>query len=203
MARINLLPWRDERRKQRNQETQVILAAAALAAVLAVFLVVTQFNRAIADQTGRNQLLEREIAAVDLKIKEIEELDKTKTKLLNRKRVIEELQASRSLMVHLFDDLVRTLPEGVRLNTIKQTGEQLTLEGQAESNARVSEYMRNFETSKWVGEPDLQIVEAKDGANKRSRYSFTLRVNLKKPKTEGDGATTDPNAATAAQGATS
>jgi type IV pilus assembly protein PilN len=102
------------------------------------------------------------------------------------------------MMVHLFDDLVRTIPEGVRLNSIKQAGTTLTLEGAAESNARVSEYMRNLEGSNWMSGPDLQIVEAK-GADKRSRYVFTLRVNLRTPKTEGeDGGGDAP--ATAAQG---
>jgi type IV pilus assembly protein PilN len=192
MARINLLPWREERRKVRNQETQVLLGASAVAAFLAVFLIIYQYGNVIQAQQNRNRILEEEIVKVDAKIKEIEELERTKTKLLNRKKVIEELQASRSLMVHLFDDLVRTIPEGVRLAAIKQNGEQLTLEGFAESNARVSEYMRNFEGSQWVGNPDLQIVEAR-GSDKRSRYAFTLKVNLKKPK--GEEGDVDPAAA--------
>lgn len=199
MARINLLPWREERRKVRNQETQVLLGASAVAAFLAVFLIIYQYGNVIQAQQNRNRILEEEIVKVDAKIKEIEELERTKTKLLNRKKVIEELQASRSLMVHLFDDLVRTIPEGVRLAAIKQNGEQLTLEGFAESNARVSEYMRNFEGSQWVGNPDLQIVEAR-GSDKRSRYAFTLKVNLKKPK--GEEGDVDPAAAgTDTQGA--
>lgn len=201
MARINLLPWRDERRKVRNQETQVLLFASAIAAAIAVFLVFWQYGNVIEAQQRRNNLLQEEIVKVDAKIKEIEELERTKTKLLNRKKVIEELQASRSMMVHLFDDLVRTIPEGVRLAAIKQNGEELTLEGFAESNARVSEYMRNFEGSQWVGNPKLQIVEAK-GTDKRSRYAFVLKVNLKKPKAEGEPAPGDP-AATATTGTAS
>jgi type IV pilus assembly protein PilN len=185
MARINLLPWREERRKLRNREAQTLFAATAIAAVLAVLLVVFQYNRVIDGQLTRNRLLEQEIAAVDRKIKEVEEFEKERSRLLSRKQIIEQLQSSRSMMVHLFDDLVRTIPEGVRLNSIKQAGDQLTLEGAAESNARVSEYMRKLEVSEWMGNPDLQIVEAK-GADKRSRYVFTMRVNLRKPKGEGE-----------------
>lgn len=185
MARINLLPWREERRKLRNREAQTLFAATAIAAVLAVLLVVFQYNRVIDGQLTRNRLLEQEIAAVDRKIKEVEDFEKERSRLLSRKQIIEQLQSSRSMMVHLFDDLVRTIPEGVRLNSIKQAGDQLTLEGAAESNARVSEYMRKLEVSEWMGNPDLQIVEAK-GADKRSRYVFTMRVNLRKPKGEGE-----------------
>jgi type IV pilus assembly protein PilN len=203
MARINLLPWREERRNQRNREAQTLFLIAALAAVLAVFGIVHQYSVWIGGQQERNALVQSEIAKVDLKIKEIENIDKERARLLARKTVIEQLQASRSMMVHLFDDLVRTIPEGVRLTSIKQAGDLLTLEGFAESNARVSEYMRNFEGSQWMGNPDLAIVEAK-GTDKRSRYSFTLRVNLKKPKAEGqpDG-TEEADGATASGGAAS
>lgn len=199
MARINLLPWREERRKLRNREAQTLFAATAVAAVLAVLLIVFQYNRMIEGQIARNRLLETEIAAVDRKIKEVEEFEKERSRLLSRKQIIEQLQSSRSMMVHLFDDLVRTIPEGVRLNSIKQAGDQLTLEGAAESNARVSEYMRKLEISDWMGNPDLQIVEAK-GADKRSRYVFTLRVNLKKPKAEGEGEAAADGEAVAAAG---
>jgi type IV pilus assembly protein PilN len=204
MARINLLPWREERRKLRNREAQTLFAATAMAAVLAVLLIVFQYGRMIDGQLSRNRLLEQEIATVDRKIKEVEEFEKERSRLLSRKQIIEQLQSSRSMMVHLFDDLVRTIPEGVRLNSIKQAGDQLTLEGAAESNARVSEYMRKLEVSDWMGSPDLQIVEAR-GADKRSRYMFTMRVNLKKPKVEGEeGAEgADPAAPAAAAGGAS
>lgn len=183
MARINLLPWREERRKLRNRESQTLFALTAAAAFLIVIGIMYQYNQLIKNQVARNQFLEQEIVKVDEKIKEIEALERTRSKLLARKQIIEQLQASRSLMVHLFDDLVRTIPEGIRLNTIKQAGDQLTLEGYAESNARVSEYMRTLEGSQWMGNPDLAVVEAK-GPDKRSRYAFTLRVNLKKPAGE-------------------
>lgn len=197
MARINLLPWREERRKLRNRESQTLFGLTALAAFLIVIGIIYQYNQMIKNQVARNQFLEQEIAKVDEKIKEIEALERTRSKLLARKQIIEQLQASRSVMVHLFDDLVRTIPEGIRLNTIKQAGDVLTLEGYAESNARVSEYMRTLEGSQWMGNPDLAVVEAK-GPDKRSRYAFTLRVNLKKPadqQTPGLDAPAEPVAA--------
>jgi type IV pilus assembly protein PilN len=185
MARINLLPWREERRKQRNIEAQGLFAAAAVFGIAVVLGLVWHFGKLIEDQQARNQYLTQQIAEVDRQIKRIEELEKTRAQLLGRKQVIEQLQASRSMMVHLFDELVRTIPEGVRLKSIKQAGDVLTLEGSAESNARVSDYMKRFESSEWIGSPDLQIVEAR-GEDRRNRYNFILRVTLKKPKVEGE-----------------
>jgi len=183
MARINLLPWREERRKFREREFYVLLGGAALAAVVVAFLIVSYFSGQIDGQRARNAFLDQQIKEMEKKEAEIKDLDKTRAKLIQRKQAIEELQSGRSQMVHLFDDLVRTIPDGVRLNTIKQNGEQLTLEGVAESNARVSTYMRNLETSKWVINPSLGGVEAK-GEDKRNRYQFTLKVTLKKPTVE-------------------
>ena len=161
MARINLLPWRAERRKQRQKEFMTMLGLSAAAGLLISFLIVVYYNGQIEGQQGRNQYLRDQIVLVDQQIKEIEALDKKKANLLARKQVIEELQASRSQMVHLFDELVRTIPEGVRLTSIKQNGQTLTLEGRAQSNARVSSYMRNLESSGWMASPDLSIIEAK------------------------------------------
>ncbi|MDY0022997.1 PilN domain-containing protein, partial [Arenimonas caeni] len=126
MARINLLPWRAERRKQRQKEFMTLLGLAAAAGVLISFLIVMYYNGQIEGQQYRNQYLRNQITLVDEQIKEIEALDRKKANLLARKQVIEELQASRSQMVHLFDHLVRTIPEGVKLNTIKQAGTVLT-----------------------------------------------------------------------------
>ena len=187
MARINLLPWREDRRKIRQNEFYAILGAAALAGLLVFGAIWYQHKLWIDGQIARNNYLRTEITALDEKIKEIQALEKTRSQLLARKAVIEQLQASRSKMVHLFDDLVRTIPEGVRLVSIKQDGEQLTLEGVAESNARVSTYMRNLEASEWVSNPQLAIVEAR-GSNARSRYAFTLRVDLKKSEAEAAAA---------------
>jgi type IV pilus assembly protein PilN len=198
MAKINLLPWRAERRVQRQREFYAMLGVAAFAGVLLSFLLWFHYDRQISGQQARNQFLETEIKKVEAQNEQIKELDKQKDRLLARKKVIEELQANRSQMVHLFDSLVRTVPDGLALANIKQEGEVLTLQGRAQSNARVSAYMRNLESSGWMTKPDLSIIEAKpeDGktplATSQSRelpYAFTLQVRLANPnaKTEDDG----------------
>ncbi|HBK47539.1 MAG TPA: fimbrial protein [Xanthomonadaceae bacterium] len=191
MARINLLPWRAERRKQREREFYSMLGFAALAGVLLSALLWFYYDRQISGQNDRNSFLTAEIEKVKAQNKEIDELDKKRDRLLARKKVIEELQANRSQMVHLFDSLVRTIPDGVVLAAIKQEGEVLTLEGRSQSNARVSAYMRNLEGSGWMTNPDLSIIEAKsqdksgkDTAaidSKALPYVFTLKVKLAKP----------------------
>ena len=190
MARINLLPWRAERRKQRQKEFGVMLGVAAVAAVVLSFLIVTFYNGQISGQNERNAFLTEQITQLDKQIVEIEELDKKKAKLLARKEVIEQLQANRSQMVHLFDSLVRTIPDGVALTSIKQDDVILTLEGRAQSNARVSTYMRTLEGSGWMTNPDLSIIEAK-GDDKGLPYEFKLQVKLANPNApkdaDGDG----------------
>lgn len=187
MARINLLPWRAERRKLRQKEFVTMLSGAGIAALVISAMIWMYYNGQIEGQVARNQYLQDQIKLVEQQIAEIEELDKQKQNLLARKEVIEQLQASRSQMVHLFDELVRTIPEGVRLNSIKQAGQVLTLEGSAQSNARVSSYMRNLEASGWMTNPDLSIIEAK-GEDRGLPNIFRLSVTLKNPS-----ATTDEN----------
>lgn len=192
MARINLLPWRAERRKAREREFYSMLGFAALAGVLLSGLIWFYYDAQISGQTERNAFLTAEIDKVKAQNEEIKELDKKKDRLLARKKVIEELQANRSQMVHLFDSLVRTIPDGVALTNIKQDGDILTLEGRSQSNARVSTYMRNPEGSGWMTNPDLSIIEAKsqDKAGqpagpsmdtKTLPYVFTLKVKLANP----------------------
>lgn len=190
MARINLLPWREERRKQRQKEFGIMLGLGALAGVVLWFLLNSYYNGQIEGQNERNAYLQDQIKQVEGKITEIEELDRQKARLLARKEVIEELQANRSQMVHLFDSLVRTIPDGVVLTSIRQEGSKLTLEGRSQSNARVSTYMRNLEGSGWMTKPDLSIIEAKDGVAGLP-YTFTLAVQLANPNAprdeDGDG----------------
>jgi type IV pilus assembly protein PilN len=190
MARINLLPWRAERRKRRQNEFYGMLGAAALVAVLLAMLINGYYGAQIEGQAARNAYLQSQITTVDAQIKEIEELDKSKSRLLARKQVIEELQSSRSQMVHLFDELVRTIPDGIRLTSIQQAGDLLTLEGRTQSNARVSAYMRSIETSTWMGTPDLEIIEAK-GDDKTLPLEFKMRVKMESPDQQDDQADAD------------
>jgi type IV pilus assembly protein PilN len=205
MARINLLPWREERRKQRQKEFGVMLAGSALGAVLLAFLIVSFYKGQISGQNERNAYLHDRITEVDQQIKEIDELDKKKAKLLARKEVIEQLQANRSQMVHLFDSLVRTIPDGAILTSIKQDEQILTLQGRAQSNARVSTYLRNLEGSGWMTNPDLSIIEAK-GNDKGLPYEFKLQVTLANPNApkdeNGDGVPDAPAPAQAAAAGT-
>ena len=190
MTRINLLPWRAERRKQRQKDSMVMLAMSAVAAVVLSFLIITYYNGQISGQNERNAFLTTQIAELDRQIVLIEELDKKKAKLLARKEVIEVLQANRSQMVHLFDSLVRTIPDGVVLTSIKQDDQTLTLQGRSQSNARVSTYLRSLEGSGWMSRPELAIIEA-TGNDKGLPYAFTLQVKLANPNApkdeDGDG----------------
>jgi type IV pilus assembly protein PilN len=191
MARINLLPWRAERRANRQKEFYGMLGLAAVGGLVLSFLIWFHYNQQISGQNTRNQFLQQEIAKVKAKNEEIKLLDKQKDRLLARKKVIEELQANRSQMVHLFDSLVRTIPDGVALASIKQEGEILTLEGRAQSNARVSTYMRNLESSGWMTKPDLASIEAKDeektgpgtvpSSSRALPFAFKLQVTLANP----------------------
>ncbi|MGY4516998.1 PilN domain-containing protein [Lysobacter sp. HA18] len=190
MARINLLPWRAERRKQRQKEFGWMLGATAIGALVLAMGINMYYGAQIDGQTERNAFVQTQIDDVDKQIAEIAELNKTKARLLARKEVIEKLQASRSQMVHLFDSLVRTIPDGVVLTSIKQDDQSLTLEGRSQSNARVSTYMRNLESSGWMSDPQLSVIEAK-GEDKGLPYQFTLSVKLADPNaprdTDGDG----------------
>ena len=206
MARINLLPWRAERRAQRQKEFMVMLGASALGAAVLAFAIVSWHGAQVDGQHERNDYLKAQIATLDQQIVEIEQLDQQKAQLLARKEVIEQLQANRSQMVHLFDSLVRTIPDGVVLTSIRQEGEVLRLEGRAQSNARVSTYMRMLETSGWMSRPELEIIEARPGAPGLP-FVFNLRVIQTDPNktvdTDGDGvpdATPDEAAAATVDG---
>lgn len=206
MARINLLPWRAERRKQRQKEFMTMLGATALGAVLLSFLIINYYSRQIDGENTRISFVKDRIAEVDKQIKEIEELDQKKAKLLARKEVIEQLQSNRSQMVHLFDSLVRTIPDGVVLTSLKQDGDKLTLEGRSQSNARVSTYMRNLEGAGWMTKPELSIIEAKGGDDPGLPYTYKLTVTLANPNapkdSDGDGVPDQPAADTTPAAAT-
>jgi len=178
MPHINLLPWREELRRQRQKEfgLRVVLAVIAMLGVVA--LVHVQYNRMIEFQEERNAYLEEEIAKLDKKIEEIQDLDRERERLLARMRIIQELQASRPEIVHLFDELVATLPDGVYYKKIAQQGRSLTLEGIAQSNARVSSLMRNLDGSDWLADPNLIEIKAeqKEGPEELRLSSFALQV---------------------------
>ena len=181
MAKINLLPWRAERRRVREREFYLMLGGAALAALAAFFIWWYWMGLRIDNQEARNNYLRDQIKQLDKQLLEIKELDKTKSKLLARKQIIEQLQASRSQMVHLFDELVKTIPDSVRLGALRQSGDTLTLQGVAQSNASVANYMRNLDASKWLTHSELIKTEV-GGNDKRNRYQFGVTVHLRPPE---------------------
>lgn len=205
MARINLLPWRTDRRKQREREFYMLLIASAVGGVFALLVLVGWMGARIDNQQERNTYLQTEIKSLDKQIEEIKELDKTRSQLLTRKQIIEQLQSNRAQMVHLFDEMVRTIPDGVRLTSMKQAGDILTLEGVAESNARVASYMRNIDNSPWMGRTDLRKIENKAGSkevDKKAPYVFSLDVKLRKPEdAQNEKAIADSGASDAAPAA--
>jgi type IV pilus assembly protein PilN len=175
MPKINLLPWRDELRTQRRNQFYAAMGGAFGFAGLIVLIGVLLMGQIIDAQGDRNRLLEQEIVMLDKRIEEILDLEQKKDRLVSRMEIIEQLQQSRPEVVHLFEDLARTLPDGVYLNSVKQTGNKLEIKGSAESNTRVSAFMRNIDKSQWLESPDLKVVEVKGGGAKGSRASeFTV-----------------------------
>ncbi len=162
MARINLLPWREENRKRRRRQLASTTALALVATLLVGVGLHLHIAGLISTQQQRNQYLNTEIAKLDRRIKKIKELEETKANLLARMTVIEELQQSRPEVVHLVEELVATIPEGVFLTRVGQDGRKVVVEGQAQSNARVSSFMRNIQASEWIGDPRLLLIENKD-----------------------------------------
>lgn len=195
MAKINLLPWRLERRKLKQKEFITMLGTAAVIAVGLSVLIVLYYNGQISGQEGRNNYLTTQVEMIDKEIAQIKDLDKKKADLLSRKKAIECLQGRRSLMVHLFDDLVRTIPDGVKLISLEQDGSKLTINGNSQSNARVSAYMRNLQVSGWMSQPELSIIEAK-GGDKGLPYQFTLITTIGNPNTKSESGSDVATAAT-------
>ena len=161
MAKINLLPWREERRKELLNEFLIMLGLVALFAGLTVGVVHFYHSQLIERQNTRIGYIDKRIKEVDKKITEIKELEKKKESLLSRMRAIESLQHDRPLIVHLFDELVSSVPDGMSVNDLKQEGPKITITGEAQSNARVSSFMRKIEQSEWLKNPKLKIIKEK------------------------------------------
>jgi type IV pilus assembly protein PilN len=175
MPRINLLPWREADRKRKRQEFLVGIAGAVVIALLLGLLAQFQMQSSIDHQKERNQLINEQILEVNKQITEIIGLEQQKQRLLARMEVIEQLQRSRPGIVHLFDQLVRTVPDGVYFSNLKQTGTRVQINGIAQSSTRVSAFMRNIESSEYMADPSLERVETKGSAD--SGAEFVLYAN--------------------------
>lgn len=185
MAKINLRPWREELRAEKQKQFVVMILGAAFIAVGLTFLWKTDMDNRIAYQESRNAYIETATKQLDKQIKEIEDLKRKRDELLSRMQVIQDLQGKRPVIVRVFDELVRTLPDGLFYTSLKKTGDTVDVVGMSESNSRISALMRRFEESDWFTNPNLSNVSAAD--NRRAGYSqFNLSVQQQTPEPEGE-----------------
>lgn len=198
MAKINLLPWRQELRKQRQQEFIAINAAVALTAAALVMFFHIMVSGQLSDQEKRKAYIQSEIATLDGQIKEIDDLQKRKEELLARMKVIQDLQGRRPVIVRVFDELVRSVPDKVYLTLVERKGDKFNIEGFAESNNQVSSFLRNLNASDWFKNPVLSEVKATDvvdnknakgakpvsstAGDKQRTNKFALTVELEAPE---------------------
>jgi len=180
MARINLLPWREEQRKERMKQFQTIAALAVFLMISIIILVHIRVGGIIENQVSRNTYLQKEIKTLEKQIAEIKELEKEKSNLLARMNIIQQLQSSRPQVVHVFDQMVSTMPSGVFLTSIKNIGPSITFDGFAQSNARVSSYMRNINDADWLTSPRLDVIKTINEKGQRISQ-FTLVVKQTTP----------------------
>jgi len=189
MPRINLLPWREGERKVRRREFMVALGGAAIAAIIFVGGGKLLYASWMDAQNAKNNLLKKEIVKLDAQIADIQDLENRKQRLVARMEIIERLQRKRPEIVHLFDEMVRTVPEGIYLTSIKETGKKLEIHGNAQSSTRVSTFMRNIDASTWMDNPVLQVVET--AANSPTGgSSFTLTSDVVGVDLDNGGDTT-------------
>lgn len=182
---INLLPWREELRQEQKKQFLTMAVMTAILAAAIVGLIHVQMQSKIDYQLSRNTFMTSEIKKLDDEIKEIRELQKVRRSLIERMEVIQDLQASRPSIVHLFTEIVSSVPNGVYLESLTQTGNNLLINGEAESNARVSTYMRNLSASEWLKDPNLTVIEIEDITVNRIS-TFTLTVKQTSPNATGE-----------------
>jgi len=194
VIRINLLPWREARRKAHNLQFFILMGMVAGLAASIVLLVHGYYAARISNQTERNRFIKEENTKLDKQIEEIKGLKDEIQALLSRKQVIETLQGDRAQTVYLLDQLVRQTPDGVYLKSIKQTGSKVNLTGYAQSNARVSTLMRNIEASPYLEKPDLVEIKVANVNNKRLS-EFVMNISLRPLHTEADAAKGGPGKA--------
>ena len=176
MPSINLLPWREAERKKRQRDFGVATGGAVIAGIVVVMTTIFTYSTMISNQEDRNQRLTDEIVELEKSITEIDGLERQKERLLARMEIIEELQKSRPEIVHLFDELVRQLPEGVYLTGMKQTGSRVEIRGVAQSSTRVSALMRQIDSSEWLADPEVERVETTQaGASRQSNFVVYLK----------------------------
>jgi type IV pilus assembly protein PilN len=186
MPRINLLPWREEERRTRQREFGVAAAGAVIGGVAIIMLTMLAYSQMISAQESRNTRLTNEITELEKSIEEIDGLERQKERLLARMEIIDRLQKSRPEVVHLFDELVRQLPDGVYLTGMKQTGARIEIRGVAQSSTRVSALMRQIDASEWLTDPEVERVETTDiGSSRQAEFVVYLKQARKDDDMEG------------------
>jgi type IV pilus assembly protein PilN len=185
MPRINLLPWREAERKQRQRDFGVALAGGFVAATVCILSALFVYSQMIDNQEMRNERLTEEIANLEKSIEEIDGLERQKERLLARMEIIEQLQKSRPEIVHLFDEMARQIPEGVYLTGMKQTGAKVEVRGVAQSSTRVSALMRQVDASDWMGDPEVERVETtSSGSSRQAEFVVNLKQEHANDATE-------------------
>ncbi|HCG79077.1 MULTISPECIES: PilN domain-containing protein [Thalassolituus] len=182
MANINLLPWREELREERNKNFYVVIGVVVAVAAACVFGVYRYYDAAAATQNSRNAFLRNQITAMDQKIVEIQELKETRAELVERMELIQRLQGDRPVIVRVFDEIVRSVPEDLYFRELEVEGNKVRISGIASTNNRVSALMRNFDQSEWFRDPSLIKVESKSpGVNE-----FEIVMTRINPRAEED-----------------
>lgn len=187
MAKINLLPWREEYRQEKKKEFLAQLGLICLLTVIVAFVWVRVIDSAIENQQQRNAVLEAEIATLDKRVAEINELKKKRQELIERMKVIQDLQGTRPTIVRYFDEIVRAVPDGLFFTSLTRQGNTISINGVTESSNRVSTFMRNLDSSEWFTDPNLRSIRSTDKyAEEASEFLLQLNLVLPAEHTEGD-----------------
>jgi type IV pilus assembly protein PilN len=187
MARINLLPWREELRQERKKQFGYAMIGVALAAVFTLVVLDRLENARIEQQQRRNSYLKSHIADLDAQVQEIRDLQRKRTQLIERMRVIQQLQGNRPIIVRIMDQLVRTVPDGVFYTRLNTENGEITIEGVAESSNRVSSLMRNLDSSDWLEQPNLDAVRAApEFGDQATTFNLTVKIDLPEAGEEGE-----------------
>ena len=182
-TRVNLLPWREMRRKEQDRQLLTIAVGAWILMGVIIFYAHVHVSALIENQNKRNDFLNQEIAKVEKEIKEIAELKKQRADLIARMNVIYQLQGDRAQVVHLFDELARKLPDGIYFSSLRHSGSSIALQGVAQSNARVSALMRNLASSDWFADPELEVITVSaKGSDRVSNFSLKVKQAAKQQK---------------------
>ncbi len=183
MARINLLPWREEYRQEKKKEFVTQLVGVCILAALIAFVWIKAVDGAIESQQGRNNTLKNEISKLEEQVKEIQDLKKRRQELLDRMKVIQDLQGTRPVIVRYFDEFARAVPDGIYITSLKRTGNILEIEGVSESNNRVSDFMRRLDASEFFADANLKAVKSDPKVGSEAD-TFSLQINMVLPSEE-------------------